>query len=118
MDLIDQISNKKLKKRIIESCINEESSNSRSAEDKIDNYGIIKNEGYSLTKVFKRMEVKDSSRPKNLKGLKMKVNNLKLEIKQLKQKQSNTEKRILNLGFQVSQLLTEKNKNLNTDSSD
>ena len=46
LGLINQIFDKKLKRKIIESCINEESSNSSDSEIKIDDYGIIKYEGY------------------------------------------------------------------------
>ena len=72
---------KKLKKRIMESYINLESSNFRNIENKFDNYGNIKNEGYSLTEVFKRMEINESSRPINIKDLKIKVIQLKVEVK-------------------------------------
>ena len=38
------------------------------------------------------MKINESLRPINLKNLKIKVNDLKLEVEQLKEKQSNTEK--------------------------
>ena len=75
--LINQIFDKKLKRKIIESCINEESSNSSDSEIKIDDYGIIKYEGYFLTEIFKRMKINESFRPINLKKLKLKINDLK-----------------------------------------
>ena len=48
--------------------------------------------------VFKRMETTWSSRPTNIKDLKMEVNNLKLEIKHLKKCQNNTDKKLINFG--------------------
>ena len=51
----------------------------------MDNKGLIEHQGYSLNEVFKRMELKDNSKPVNLKDLKMGVNDLKLEIKKIKE---------------------------------
>ena len=53
----------------------------------------------------------------------MEVNDLKFEVKQLKEAHSIYDKRLLNLGLQVSQLLQGKNKileikNLDKDSFD
>ena len=58
------------------------------------------------------MEIIGSSRPTNIKDLRMEANGLKLEIKHLKDHQNNTDKKIVNFGLQISNLLKEKYKNL------
>ena len=50
----------------------------------IESDGIPLEQGYSLQNVLKRMETTWSSRPTDIKDLKMKVNDLKFEIKNLK----------------------------------
>ena len=58
----------------------------------------------SLTEVFKRMEVNESSKPINLKDLKTEVNDLKLEIKKLIKTQASQDRKMINLNYQITSL--------------
>ena len=72
LNFIDQISDENMKRRVIDACIKEEYSNS--SEIINENYGIPQHKVYSLKEVFRRIETIGSSRPTNIKYLRVEVN--------------------------------------------
>ena len=103
LEFIEQLYDNKLKKRIIESCIQGESKIS-SNTPRVDTQGLIRNEGYSLCEVYKRMEVNESSKPIHINDLKREINALKTEIKHLREKDADQDRKLIELGFQMNNL--------------
>ena len=68
IDLIDQISDDNLKRKIITACIEKEKEDNSNIID-----GIPIEQGYSLQAVLKRMETTWSSRPIDIKDLKWRL---------------------------------------------
>ena len=101
LEMIEQLSDDKLKKKVIESFIkgetSRETSKTKHLNFQMDNKGLIEHQGYSLNEVFKRMELKDNSKSVILKDLKTKINDLKLEIKKIKKYYATQDKKIIDL---------------------
>ena len=70
----------------------------------MDDNSFISHQGYSLNEVFKRMEIRENFKPVNFKDLKMKVNDLNLEIKKIKENNALQDRKIINLQFQITSM--------------